>query len=434
MRRFASFAIMLAILFPFLSCTAPKTPKADVVIWHWMADRQEAFDKLAEKYQKETGIKVIFETYAPSEVYKDKVETTASGKLLPEVFSPLGDKRELASYIKKGYIADLTDEMNKGWKNDFFEKPLFQNTMPEGNEWGVKPGIYGVPIDVSSIQIYYNIDLFKQAGLNPEKPPKTWKEFIAAGKKLRAAGIQPFVCGFGEGWLLNVFISSYEWNVLGKEGIIDTFKGKVAYTDPRWGTIFKLIEEMKDNDLFGSEIATMINKDAERAFGTGKAAMALNGSWGVNVYFNMNPSLKYGIMMPPKVEGSTYPIAISGGEGSSFNVNALSPNKDKAIAFMKWLTAKDQQVFLSEQTRNIPSNKLAASNLSPVLKQFTANINSSMEPLPVVEDWPVVNAMTMRLQAIITGEKKAGQAAQEIQEEKMRQLNAKQYHPDVIPK
>ena len=117
MKRLASLAAVLALLLPFVSCSQEKTPKADVVIWHWMTDRQDSFDKLADRYFKEKGIRVLFETYAPSDVYKDKVHAAAAGKLLPEIYSPLGDKRELASYINAGYIADLTDEMNKGWKN-----------------------------------------------------------------------------------------------------------------------------------------------------------------------------------------------------------------------------------------------------------------------------------------------------------------------------
>ncbi|MHB9156394.1 MAG: ABC transporter substrate-binding protein, partial [Endomicrobiales bacterium] len=387
-RLLPSVALFAALL-PLFSCTSSKsTPKADVVIWHWMTDRQATFDKLARQYEQATGTKVAFETYAPSEVYKNKVRAAASGKLLPEIFSPMGDKRELASYINAGYIADLTDEMNQGWKDQFYPKPLMQNTFEEGNEWKVKPGIYGVPIDVNAIMIYYNKDLFKQAGLDPEKPPKTWDDFIAAGKQLRAANIQPFVSGFGEGWLIGVLAASYEWNLLGREGIVGTIQGEIPYTDPRWVRVYRLFEEMKQNGLFASGVATMVNKDAERAFATGKAAMALNGSWGVNVYYTMNPNLNYGLMMPASLKDGKSPLLIFGGEGSSFNVNPLSPNKDKAVAFLKWMTEKDQQVFLSNETRNIPSNQEAAKgNLSPVLQTFADNINNTFDSLPVVEDW-----------------------------------------------
>ncbi len=396
-----------------------------IKVWHWMTDRQAAFDQLAEKYFNETGVKVVFETYAPTDVYKNKITAAASGQLLPDIFNPLSDKRELASYIKAGFIADLTEEMNTGWKDIFFEKSLSQNMFEENNEWGVKPGYYGVPLDVSSLMIYYNKDLFSQAGLDPENPPATWPEFIAAGKKLRAAGIQPFVSGFGESWLVGAFASSYQWTLFGKQGIIDTIEGKIKYTDSRWVKIFELFKEMKDSEMFASGIVTMINKDAERTFATGKAAMSLNGSWGVNVYKSMNPALNYGIMYPPSLPDAKYPLLVFGGDGSSMFVNASSPRKDNAIAFLKWLTQREQQSFLAKETLNIPSNKESAQDLPEVLKLFSESINRAFENLPMIESWQVTNYININLQSVIIGEKSPNDAVKEIESEKQRQMKVK---------
>ena len=423
-----SKAILLAVLFSFIclfniSCSKQDATKdEDVVkIWHWMTDRQAAFEQLSKKYFEQTGVKVVFETYAPTDVYKNKITAAASGKLLPDVFNPISDKRELASYINAGYIADLTDAMNDGWKDVFFEKSLVQNSFPEGNEWNVKPGIYGVPLDVSTLMIYYNKDLFKQAGLDPENPPQTWNEFIEAGKKLRDAGIQPFVSGFGESWLIGSFASSYQWSLFGKQGIIDTIEGKIPYTDDRWLKIFKLFEEMKDNKMFASGIVTMVNKDAERTFAIGKAAMALNGSWGVNVYKSMNPNLNYDIMYPPSLPDAQYPLLVFGGDGSSLFVNAMSPRKDKAIAFLRWFTQKDQQIFLAKETLNIPSNKDAAQDLPDILKKFSESVNRTFDALPVLEAWQVTNYININLQSVIIGEKTPEIAIKEVQAEKVRQ-------------
>ena len=406
-----------------VGCSKQEATKDDdaVKIWHWMTDRQAAFEQLSKKYFEQTGVKVVFETYAPTDVYKNKITAAASGKLLPDIFNPISDKRELASYINAGYIADLTDAMNDGWKDVFFEKSLVQNSFPEGNEWNVKPGIYGVPLDVSTLMIYYNKDLFKQAGLDPENPPATWAEFIEAGKKLRAAGIQPFVSGFGEAWLIGSFAASYQWTLFGKQGIIDTIEGKIPYTDNRWLKVFKLFEEMKDNKMFASGIVTMVNKDAERTFAIGKAAMALNGSWGVNVYKSMNPNLNYDIMYPPSLPEAKYPLLVFGGDGSSLFVNAMSPRKEKAIEFLKWFTQKEQQTFLAKETLNIPSNKEASQDLPEILKKFSESVNRTFDALPVLEAWQVTNYININLQSVIIGEKTPETAVKEVQAEKVRQ-------------
>ena len=429
MQKFKVLAVSLMCLFVvagiFAGCSKGKSQKADVTIWHWMTDRQAAFDKLAQQYFEETGVRVAFETYAPSDAYKNKIAAAATANLLPEIYNPMGDKNEIASYIKAGLIANLKDDMNKdGWKNIFFAKALAQNTFEVNNEFGVEAGIYAVPLDVNAMMIYYNKDLFEQAGLNPNKPPKTWTEFIEAGKKLRAAGIQPFVSGFGEGWMIGAFAQSYQWNLFGKQGIIDTINGKVPYTDARWVRIFGLFAEMRDNNLFASGIVTKANKDAEDSFAMGRTGMAFNGSWGVNVYLGMNPDLNYGVMPMPALTDANYPIKMFGGEGSSFFVNANSPNKQKAIDFLRWLTQNEPQTFLAKETLNIPSNKNVAGDLPPVLRVFSENIANTFDVLPKIEAWQVANTININLQSVIIGERTPEAAAAEVQKEKQKQMKA----------
>src|SRR5207253_691638 len=54
------------------------------------------------------------------------------------------------------------------------------------------------PFNSSTPVVYWNKDAFKKAGLDPDKPPKTWPETFEAAKKLRAAGLP---CGFTAAWV-----------------------------------------------------------------------------------------------------------------------------------------------------------------------------------------------------------------------------------------
>src|SRR5258708_10781239 len=54
-----------------------------------------------------------------------------------------------------------------------------------------------VSFNASPAILYYNKNLFRSAGLDPERAPKTWPEVGAAAKKLRASGA---VCGFTPSW------------------------------------------------------------------------------------------------------------------------------------------------------------------------------------------------------------------------------------------
>jgi len=179
-----AFTLFFAALGLLIGCSrTPQAPKkGEILMWHWLTDREEALQKLADAYQKETGIKVTLELYAPSDAYASKVRAAAQTNTLPDIFSVLGENRDLASFINSGHIANLTPAMNANnaaWKKQFFPKALATDTLLPDNQYKVVPGVYGVPLDVSNIQMLYNKELFKQAGLDPNRPPQTWNEFIA---------------------------------------------------------------------------------------------------------------------------------------------------------------------------------------------------------------------------------------------------------------
>jgi len=429
MHRFRSILAIFIILL-MAGCGKPKVKGADVVVWHWMTDRDSAFLALAEKYNKEKGVDVKFELYAPSEAYSSKIRAAAQTNALPEVFGVMAEKRDFAAYIKAGHISNLTgymDAQDGAWKKSLFEKPLAMNAFLPGNEFGVDPGIYGVPIDVTNILFLYNKDLFKKAGLDPENPPKTWPEFLAAGKKLKAAGIPGLVSGWGEIWMIDCLASNFAFNVMGEEKVIETIRGNVPYTDPDWVRVFTLFKEMKDNSLLASGIVTMVNKTAELIFANEQAALAFNGSWCVNVYNGMNPKLNYGVMLPPVVN-SQHPMIIWGGAGSSFVVNEKSPNKEQAVEFLKWLTAPEQQAFLAIETKNLPSNKNSLSSIPPILAEFAKHMDNTTHPntFPVSEYPLVIEAFDKGIQGILIGEKTPEQIAQEVEAMKQKQKKAAQ--------
>jgi len=65
---------------------------------------------------------------------------------------------------------------DKAWLDSFYPT-LMENGRTAGKTWGI-------PFQRSTIVMYYNKDAFRAAGLDPEKPPATWEDLVAAGKKL----------------------------------------------------------------------------------------------------------------------------------------------------------------------------------------------------------------------------------------------------------
>ncbi len=423
-----NFIIYFLLIF-VAGCSGAKNEKETNVlsVWHWMSDREEAFNELATKYETETGQKVKFELFAPSESYTQRVKASAQTNTLPDVYGVLGEKRDFASFIKSGYIANLSEALNKdGWKDVLFAKALSVNEFLPDNEFGVPPGIYGVPLDTTTIQMVYNRNLYEKAGLDPNKPPVTWEDFIGHNTVLREAGIDGFVGGFGEIWMLDALASNFAMNIMGEEKFFDTYRGKVPYTDPDWIKVFSLFKQMADQKVMVEGAVTMVNKSAEQAFANERAAYAFNGSWCVNVYKGMNPKLQYSPILPPVVN-SANPMRIWGGAGTSLMVNDKSPRKEVAIQFLKWLTAENQQAFLAEKTENLPSNKNSLSKISAVLAQFVDDMDNATHPnvYPIHELPPVSEAFSKGIQSILIGEKTPEEIAAEVQRIKLKEMAKK---------
>ena len=389
-----------------------------------MTDREDSLLELAERYKEETGITVSFELYAPSDAYSQKVRAAAQTATLPDIYGLLAEKRDFAAFVRAGHVAELTEYMkadNGAWENVLFKKALDVNKFQPGNQWGAKPGIYGVPIDVTNIQMLYNKKLFRQAGLDPEKPPRTWDEFIEAARALKAADIPGLVSGWGEIWMIDCFASNYAMNIMGKDKVVSTIKGDVPYTDPDWIRVFSLFKELADEGILASGVVAMVNKEAEQIFANERAGFAFNGSWCVNVYKGMNPDLEYGVIPPPRAE-TRNPMLIWGGAGGSFLVSGRSKNKEASIELLKWLSAKPQQVYLASETNNLPSNKESLADISPILAQFADDMDRTTHPdvLPVNEFSQVIEFFDKGIQSIIIGEKTPEEVAAKVQEIKLK--------------
>ncbi|RKY46433.1 MAG: hypothetical protein DRP81_00570 [Candidatus Omnitrophota bacterium] len=426
------FKRMLKVILFFIlvsvtgSCT--KREKAShLVIWHWMVDRQAAFQTLAEKYESETGVKVDFKLFFPPDIYSQKVIAAARAGNLPDMFGVLGEKRMLASFVKAGHILDLTPFMKEDgniWMSKFYPQTLKIVSFPPDNTYEVSPGIYGVPIDTTVLQFLYNKNLFQEADLNPQSPPRSFDDFISYAQQVkRKLGIDGFICGWAESWLLNALATEWAINLMGEEKFLKTLKGDVPYTDKDWIEVFSLFAKLRESGILAPNITTMTNKEAEDAFAKSKAVFSFNGSWAVNVYKQLNPKLEYAFFPLPRVS-SNFPIKVWGGAGSSFMINAYSPYKDKAVEFLKWLTLPEQQKFLIEATNNLPAIRGCEDSLPPVLKSLTESFSFLTHPdvWPYNEDSRVIEVMNRGLQQIVMGLKTPLEVAEDIQSTKERLL------------
>jgi len=378
---------------------------------------------MAERYRMETGVKVEFQLHSSAgRDYWNKVQAAAQANTLPDIIGLTDDPEMVARYARAGKLLEMTQEMradNNAWEYSFLPRAVNALYFPPNNIYGVKGNTYwGVPLSVMNIQIFYNKNLFKKAGLDPENPPQTWPEFIEAGQKLRQAKIEPIVTGFGDLWIGQMFFRTYAWTLLGPDKIRALYLGDLPYTSPECLQVMKLFAEWRDKSLFYPGVISLSNKEAEIIFAHDKAAMLINGSWGVNVLSQMNPDLEYGVMPFPKPVNAAYPMYVVGGLDRGAAVTAQSKHKAAAVKFLRWLTALPQQQRWARVPNGFPAVVKAQEMVSPNMQAFVVSMKDINPALFLEERAEVLETMNKGMQSLLIKESTPEKVLKQIQQKK----------------
>ena len=382
-----------------------------LTFWHYFTDRAPLFEEYAKEYEAKTGVKVKMELVS-GDTLGQKFQAAAEAKTLPDIsaaWTGIGDAT--APYAKEGIILNLQPYMDAGWGKEFVPTLLQSASFQKGNEFGVPPGAYLVPLDANNMQFLYNKKLFEQAGISA--PPKTFQEFLDAGSKLKAIGVAPFVSGFGS-WGIGAFAQPYEWNIIGADDLEKTYSGQMPYTSQPWIDYLSIYEKMAKSDVLGTGIVSYDFPAAESLFVNGQAGMIFDGSWAIGVFNSQNPNFKdYGVFFPPTVEGAKNPVYIPGGVGAMAFVVGTSPHKEEAVKFLQWLTAPEQQAKYATSSFNLPANTNVAGKLpmDENLTAFASKMDQTIPTIPHSMKSAVETTMIAGVQRILSGQDTAQNVA-----------------------
>ena len=142
----------------------------------------EIFDPLIAEFETQhPNIKIDMQDLGWADAEKT-LQTMSASRTLPDVMYHL--PATIFSMYEKGLILDLTDYVDDDLKADMYP------AMMEAGQYNGKQLM--ITCAASSLIMWYNADLFEQAGLDPDNPPKTWDELLDACEALSAIdGISP---------------------------------------------------------------------------------------------------------------------------------------------------------------------------------------------------------------------------------------------------
>jgi len=150
-----------------------------VTFWHGSTDvEQEALEEIVKAFNEQQSDVTVEAVYIAQqgEGQNEKLLAAIAGGNPPDV--AYFDRFEVGSWAAQGSLTDLTEyaDQDNIEDNDYYEYAI--------NEAKYEGKLYGLPMDTDARLLFYNKDHFKEAGLDPENPPKKIAELEEVAEKL----------------------------------------------------------------------------------------------------------------------------------------------------------------------------------------------------------------------------------------------------------
>jgi raffinose/stachyose/melibiose transport system substrate-binding protein len=330
----------------------------------------DLWNSIAKDYEAQNkGVKIDFE-YLENEAFKAKLPTMLQSDAdRPNAIYSWGGG-VMRAQSKAGFLQDITASAAP-WASTL--------SQPAVNAFQVDGKTVGIPFDVGEVAFFYNKKLFAQAGVKAEDI-KSWDDFLAAVKKIKAAGITPIVVGGGEKWPMHFYYSYLVIRLGGAQALADASAGKNGgFKNPVFVEAGKRLRELAALEPFQAGYLATTHNQAEGMFGDGKAAMQLMGEW-LLVTQNANaadgkgqPIDNIGIFSFPMLPGGKGKPTDTLGGINGFLVTKGAPKE--TADFLKFFSQEKYQREAAAKGVYIPVvNGTQSAIQNPVVKQLAADL------------------------------------------------------------
>jgi multiple sugar transport system substrate-binding protein len=290
-------------------------------------------------------------TVIPHDQMVTKFATAAAAGEGPDLLSL--DLIFMPDFMRAGFLTDITDLMAA---NPHVKKVVQAHLdLATYNK-----RLYAVPFTPDNSILLYNKALFRQAGLDPDKPPQTSAEILAAARKIRALGPDIY------GWYFsgacpgcNIFTMAPQ--MWATPGTVVLPSGCDA--EPlKGGSVRQVLQNyrtMWQESLIPHAAKVDPGANFMSVFMTGKIGMQGSGNFAVGMLKEKAPNIDFGIaFLPGPGQGEVSSFA----GGDVLGIPKASKHPKKALEVLQWVLTDDPQVEVYAKTGNLPSRTDLASN------------------------------------------------------------------------
>ncbi|MBZ5215292.1 sugar ABC transporter substrate-binding protein [Bacillus paralicheniformis] len=393
MKRWLFGIFSLLLMFAMWGCSNSKSANSQdgktLTMWVHVSDDseegkvyQKRVDAFNKKYASENvKAKVDFIPRSGNGGgYEDKVNAALTTNTLPDVITL--DGPNTAAYAKSGVIAPL-DEYIKD------QDDLLPSIKQQGTYGGK---LYAIGVSESSVGIYYNKKMLKDAGVDLKtlptvENPWTWDEFLELCKKLKNKYDKPAIDMQlqSKDEMLTYALLPFVWSAGGDILSKDGKKAEGVFNDKLTAEAMTFIQTMLKE---GYTTRTPV----KQAFETEKYPMKMSGVWTVTDMETNFPNVDYGVM-PYPVSPKTKKLVSPSGSWQ-FAMTQTSENKEWSAKLVDWMTNKESNLELSRSIAALPvrysSEKVMAKEFSDEMNVFLQQLKETGHARPVTPAYPQV--------------------------------------------
>lgn len=291
----------------------------------------------AEFNSRQSEVKLSIQP-APGDYNQFLGARTTSGDL-PDMFW-LTPYSQVQQFAATGKLLDLSDQ------------PFVDKVYPAALDSVTQDGkVYAYPLRQEYLGIFYNKDLFAQAGI--DGVPTTFTDFKADVEKLEAAGIQPFAPIYKDDWTLNHAFSVLEAAAVGSDNIPSWIAsmqdGSGTFSTSNDSYVFDFMDLMKQHS--GPNFLDSDSTAGFSAFANGQAAMLFSGEFSLLNVSDINADLPVGLFAAP-VTDNPADAKLDVDVGVTVAINADTPNKEAALKVLDFMSDDSDQNGWFNATNN----------------------------------------------------------------------------------
>ncbi|MBI4571944.1 MAG: ABC transporter substrate-binding protein [candidate division NC10 bacterium] len=372
------FLFTLALGASLVALPAPGWAASPVTIEYWHINSPTfggpALKELVSRFEaKHPDVKVA-EKFQPG-VYTglmQQLQVALAAKRPPAV-AQIG--YNLLAYAAGQFPHVILDKYRQS--DPAFFKGIPDNIMALGQFSGVQ---HGIPFGVSTPVLYYNADLFKAAGLNPDQPPQTWDDVQRMGQaiKQKTGKFAIYLQQPNDDWMEQTLIWGNGGRPLSEDG------KRVGWDSPQAIEAFQMWQDMANKSKLA---ANMTWEEGIQAFLSGHVAMCIT-TIGRQEHMRKNAN-NFQVRTAPVPRFGNKALATATG-GNALIIFATDPAQERAAwEWIKYLLSPEGATIWTKGTGYLPPRAEIASDPTYLKPFFDENplMQASLATFPYAKPW-----------------------------------------------